>query len=63
MYQFEIHEMRSAELRRVAQRERLAREVARSRRAARRTASAGADIPAAESHIDRPRRNRLPRTA
>ncbi|MEU0053394.1 hypothetical protein ABZ299_21540 [Streptomyces sp. NPDC006184] len=57
MYELELHRIRSAELRREAQRERLAREVVRARRAARHGA------PAAESHTERPRRTRLPRTA
>ncbi|KOV95359.1 hypothetical protein [Streptomyces sp. NRRL B-3648] len=63
MYQLELHQIRSAELRRTAQQERLAREAVRVRRAARRAASAGHGAPAAESHTDRPRRHRLPRTA
>ncbi|MFJ4525056.1 hypothetical protein ACIP4Y_29575 [Streptomyces sp. NPDC088810] len=63
MYQFELHQVRSAELRRTAQQERLAREVVRLRRAARRAESAGHGAPAAESHTDRPRRHRLARTA
>ncbi|QJS09836.1 hypothetical protein HKX69_10155 [Streptomyces argyrophyllae] len=60
MYALELHRLRSDELRRTAQEDRLAREVLRSRRAARR-ADDGA--PAAESHTDGPRRHRLPRTA
>ncbi|MEU1407152.1 hypothetical protein ABZ471_33230 [Streptomyces sp. NPDC005728] len=61
MYEFELHRLRSAELRRQAAQERLAREVRRSRGDARRAAlhsTAGG-----ESHTDRPRRHRLPRTA
>jgi hypothetical protein len=61
VYELELHRMRFAELRRTAQRERLAREVVRSRRAARRGAS-GDGAPAAESHTDGPRRHGLPRT-
>ncbi|MFB0618092.1 hypothetical protein [Streptomyces sp. AGS-58] len=57
MYELELQRIRSAELRRQAQRDRLAREVVRARRAARH------DAPAAESHTERPRRTRLPRTA
>ncbi|MFF9090253.1 hypothetical protein ACF1BE_28365 [Streptomyces sp. NPDC014991] len=57
MYELELHRIRSAELRREAQRDRLAREAVRARRAARH------DTPAAESHTERPRRTRLPRTA
>ncbi|MBL1086638.1 hypothetical protein JK359_32560 [Streptomyces actinomycinicus] len=63
MHALDLHRVRSAELRRVAQQERLAREAVRSRRAARRAASAGDGTAAAESHTDRPRRHRLPRTA
>jgi hypothetical protein len=63
MYEYELHRIRSAELRRTAQRERLAREVVRARRAARRAESAGHGTPAAEPHTDRPRRLRLPRAA
>ncbi|MET9450114.1 hypothetical protein [Streptomyces cinerochromogenes] len=61
MHEFELHRMRTAELRREAQQHRLVREAVRARRAARRDAGHGA--PAAESHTDRPRRLRLPRTA
>ncbi|MEW2289095.1 hypothetical protein [Streptomyces sp. NPDC047841] len=63
MYALELHRLRSDELRRTAQEDRLAREVLRSRRAARRAGAAGDGAPAAESHTDRPRRHRLPRTA
>ncbi|WP_251095055.1 hypothetical protein [Streptomyces sp. Caat 7-52] len=63
MYEFELHRLRSADLRRTAQQERLAREAVRSRRAARRSGSAGDGTPVAESHTDRPRRLRLPHTA
>ncbi|MFF5535142.1 hypothetical protein ACFY71_22090 [Streptomyces cinerochromogenes] len=62
MHEFELHRMRTAELRREAQQHRLVREAVRARRAARR-ADAGHEAPAAESHTDRPRRLRLPRTA
>ncbi|MFF8729626.1 hypothetical protein ACF073_24485 [Streptomyces sp. NPDC015171] len=63
MYELEIHRLRSAELRHAAQRERLAREAVRYRRAARRARAAGDGASEAESHTDRPRRQRLPRTA
>ncbi|BCM69651.1 hypothetical protein EASAB2608_04985 [Streptomyces sp. EAS-AB2608] len=63
MHQLELHRFRSAELRREAQQERLAREVLRHRRAARRAESAGHAAPAAESHTDGPRRHGQPRTA
>ncbi|MEU5537211.1 hypothetical protein [Streptomyces sp. NPDC020362] len=63
MYEFEIHRMRTAELRREADQDRLAREAVRSRRAARREEAARRGTPDAEPHTDRPRRQRLPRTA
>ncbi|WP_189819291.1 hypothetical protein [Streptomyces olivaceoviridis] len=63
MYALELHRLRSAELRRTAQEDRLAREAVRSRRAARRAEPVGDGAPAAESHTGRPRRQRLPRTA
>ncbi|MFF9675009.1 MULTISPECIES: hypothetical protein [Streptomyces] len=62
MYELELHRLRSAELRRTAREERLAREVVRSRRAARRGRS-GHAAPAAESHTDGSRRQGQPRTA
>ncbi|MEV5875711.1 hypothetical protein AB0L75_16050 [Streptomyces sp. NPDC052101] len=63
MIEFEYQKMRSAQLIREAAEQRLAREVNRARRAARRTATAGHDAVAAESHTDRPRRHRIPRAA
>ncbi|WP_333773043.1 hypothetical protein [Streptomyces sp. IBSBF 3136] len=63
MYELDLHRMRSAELRREAARERLAREVSRTGRAARRAAAALRSAPEAETHTDRPRGHRLPRTA
>ncbi|WP_330459966.1 hypothetical protein OIB37_25710 [Streptomyces sp. NBC_00820] len=68
MYEFELHRFRSADLRRTAQQERLAREVARAGRAARRAArlaeAAHNGGPDAEPHTGRRgRRSRLPRTA
>ncbi|MFF7475996.1 hypothetical protein [Streptomyces sp. NPDC008092] len=73
MFEYELHRIRSAELRRQAADERLVREAVRSRRAARRDArAAGAagnatepgDAPVAqEAHTDRRGRRRLPRTA
>ncbi|MEV6807102.1 hypothetical protein [Streptomyces sp. NPDC051132] len=62
MYSLELHQLRSAELRREAQRERLAREAVRSRRAARRERT-GDGAAAAESHTAGPRRHGRPRTA
>lgn len=63
MYELDLVRMRSAELRREAARERLAREVARDRRAARRAVAALRSAPEAEPHTDRPRGHRLPRSA
>ncbi|MFI9252626.1 hypothetical protein [Streptomyces sp. NPDC053069] len=63
MIEFEYHRMRSAQLIREAAQERLAREAARLHRAARHEGSAGHAGAATESHTDRPRRHRIPRTA
>ncbi|GHE11297.1 hypothetical protein [Streptomyces alanosinicus] len=63
MIEFEYHKMRSAQLIREAEQQRLARAVVRARRTVRGAASAGHEAPAAESHTDRPRRRRIPRTA
>jgi hypothetical protein len=63
MIEIEYHKMRSAQLIHEAEQERLAREVARARRAARREGSAGHGSAVAESHTDRTRRHRIPRTA
>ncbi|MFD9003912.1 hypothetical protein ACFV0T_23615 [Streptomyces sp. NPDC059582] len=61
MYEYELQRLRSAELIRHAERERLARAVVRDRRAARRAAAERATE--SESHIHRPRRHRLTRAA
>ncbi|MET7454916.1 hypothetical protein ABZT03_24070 [Streptomyces sp. NPDC005574] len=61
MYEYELQQLRSAELIRRAEDERLAREVVRGRRAARREAARRA--AEGEVHTGRPRRPRLPRTA
>ncbi|MER6073067.1 hypothetical protein ACFYZB_35790 [Streptomyces sp. NPDC001852] len=63
MIELEYHKMRSAQLIHEAEQVRLAREAARARRAARREGSAGHAGAVAESHTDRPRRRRVPRTA
>ncbi|MFI1763284.1 hypothetical protein ACH41H_14720 [Streptomyces sp. NPDC020800] len=63
MYDFEIHRTRTAQLRREAEQDRLAREAVLSRRAARREEAVRRGAQEAESHTDRPRRQRLPRTA
>ncbi|MET7685546.1 hypothetical protein [Streptomyces sp. NPDC005423] len=59
MYEYELHQIRSAELRRRAADERLAREAVQGRRAARRDEA----LRAAEEdpHTDRPRRPRFAR--
>ncbi|WP_437114551.1 hypothetical protein [Streptomyces glaucescens] len=61
MYVHEYQQMRSAELIRRAEEERLAREVARGRRGGRREAAAR--TAESESHSSGSRRFRLPRTA
>jgi hypothetical protein len=70
MFEYELHRIRSTELRRQAEDARLVREAVRSRRAARREARAAghatatADALAAqEAHTDRRGRRRLPRAA
>ncbi|MEV5957981.1 hypothetical protein AB0M11_30160 [Streptomyces sp. NPDC051987] len=62
MFEYELHRIRSAELRRQADEARLVREAVRSRRAARRDAVPG-DTAAQEAHTDRHARRRLPRAA
>lgn len=65
MYEYELHHLRSAELIRQAEHERLVREAIRSRRAARREAAERSREGAAatESHTSRRRRHRHPRAA
>ncbi|OIK07048.1 hypothetical protein [Streptomyces monashensis] len=63
MIEIEYHKMRSAQLIRAAEEDRLARSVARARRAARPADRDGHDGAGAESHTGRVRRHRLPRTA
>ncbi|MFF3940013.1 hypothetical protein [Streptomyces phaeofaciens] len=74
MYEYEVHQARSAELLRRAEHERLAREAVRGRRAARREATERAALressgdstresAESEPHTRRPRRLRFPRTA
>jgi hypothetical protein len=60
MYEYEISQIRSAELIRKAEHERLAREAVRGRRAARREARRATEE---ESHSLRSRRLRSPRAA
>ncbi|MGW0761457.1 hypothetical protein ACWD1Y_34135 [Streptomyces sp. NPDC002814] len=61
MYEYEMQQFRSAELIRQAEQERLAREVVRARRAARREAAGRTAEP--DSHTHRPRRHRFARVA
>lgn len=61
MYEYELSQLRSAELLRQAAQERLAREAVRSRRAARREALR--HETEGEVHTGRPRRLRFLRTA
>lgn len=65
MYEYEISQLRSAELIRQAEQERLARAVVRGRRAARREATARSteDTVSAEAHTYSLRRHRRPRAA
>ncbi|MFD5450702.1 hypothetical protein ACWDTR_22695 [Streptomyces sp. NPDC003470] len=57
MYEYEVQQLRAAELVRRADQARLAREAVRARRAARRDARQ--DAAPAESHRSRPRRHRF----
>ncbi|MCF1595631.1 hypothetical protein [Streptomyces muensis] len=64
MHGYELHHLRSADLIRRAEHERLAREALRLRRAARReTAERSAEGAATEEHTSRSRGHRHPRTA
>ncbi|MFE0250009.1 hypothetical protein [Streptomyces sp. NPDC059010] len=64
MYAYELHHLRSTELIRKAEHERLAREALRLRRAARREATERSTEGAAtEEHTSRFRRHRHPRAA
>ncbi|WP_427919831.1 hypothetical protein [Streptomyces sp. cg40] len=61
MYEYEMHQLRSAELRRQAANERLAREAVRGARAARRE-QAG-QVTESEVHTERPRRHLFARAS
>lgn len=61
MYEYELAQLRSAELIRQAEHERQAREAVRGLRAARREAAEHA--AEGEVHTGRPRRHRFPRAA
>ncbi|KUM67562.1 hypothetical protein J7F01_24905 [Streptomyces sp. ISL-22] len=65
MYEYELHHIRTAELIRQAEHERLVREAVRVRRAARREAAnrSAEDGAETEAHTSRRRRHRHPRTA
>ncbi|MFD8722691.1 hypothetical protein ACFV2H_33115 [Streptomyces sp. NPDC059629] len=62
MFEYELHQIRSADLRREAADARLVREAVRTRRAARRE-EAARKAAAEETHTGRRGRRRLPRTA
>ncbi|MFI6934631.1 hypothetical protein [Streptomyces sp. NPDC050287] len=61
MYEYELQQLRSADLIRRADQERIARQAARGTRAARREAARR--TVGADPHTDRPRRHRFARTA
>ncbi|MFJ9631189.1 hypothetical protein ACIQPR_37525 [Streptomyces sp. NPDC091280] len=61
MYEYEIHQLRSAELRRQAANERLAREAVRGARAARRRQDR--QTMESEVHTERPRRHLFARAS
>ncbi|MFE9769126.1 hypothetical protein ACFYPC_32205 [Streptomyces sp. NPDC005808] len=64
MFEYELQQIRSAELIREAQNHRLAREALRGRRAARRAArDAAQNDPEGQAHSRRPRRHRFARAA
>ncbi|MEU2422662.1 hypothetical protein ABZ619_16845 [Streptomyces sp. NPDC007851] len=63
MLAYELHQFRSAELRRQAADARLVREAVRSRRAARHAETAGDAAEPDGAHTAGPGRRRLPRTA
>jgi hypothetical protein len=61
MFEYEMHQLRSTELIRQAEQERIARDVVRARRAGRSEATRRSAEP--DSHTDRPRRHRFARVA
>jgi hypothetical protein len=65
MFEYELHQIRSAELIREAHNHRVAQEALRSRRAARRAAAreSGQNDPEGQAHTPRPRRHRFARAA
>lgn len=65
MFEYELHQIRSAELIREAQNHRLVQEALRGRRAARRAAARESAQHESEGqgHTKRPRRNRFARAA
>ncbi|WP_369249357.1 hypothetical protein [Streptomyces sp. R41] len=64
MFEYELHQIRSAELIREAQNHRLAQEALRGRRAARRAARESAQHESeGQGHTQRPRRHRFARAA
>ncbi|MFG2478449.1 hypothetical protein [Streptomyces fagopyri] len=65
MFEYELHQIRSAELIREAQDHRLVREALRGRRTARRTTAreSGRNDTEGQAHSPRPRRHRFARAA
>ncbi|MCX4577685.1 MULTISPECIES: hypothetical protein [unclassified Streptomyces] len=65
MFEYELHQIRSAELIREAQNHRLVRDALRGRRADRRTAAreSGQNDTEGQAHSPRPRRHRFARAA
>ncbi|MEU9213343.1 hypothetical protein AB0D27_36900 [Streptomyces sp. NPDC048415] len=65
MFEYELHQIRSAELIHAAQNHRLAQEALRGRRAARRAAAreSGQNDTEGQAHSHRPRRHRFARAA
>ncbi|MEU7059858.1 hypothetical protein [Streptomyces sp. NPDC046197] len=61
MFEYELYELRAAELRRRADHERLVRQARQDHRAARRPAPH--ETPEAEAHTERRRRHRFTRAA
>jgi hypothetical protein len=61
MFEYELHQIRSAELIREAHNHRVAQEALRSRRAAAR--ESGQNDPEGQAHTPRPRRHRFARAA
>jgi hypothetical protein len=63
MFEYELHQTRSADLLAAAQHDRLVREALRVRRAARRAEASAQNETEGRSHSRRPRRHRFARAA